>query len=36
MDPAPSVSLRETVEPLREWFNRGVDRVRVLAIVSPT
>ena len=36
MDPAPSFSLRETVDPLREWFNQGADRVRVLAIVSPT
>jgi hypothetical protein len=36
MDPAPIVSLRETVEPLREWFNQGADRVRVLAVVSPT
>jgi hypothetical protein len=30
------ITLAQGLEPLREWFNREVARVRVVAIQSPT
>jgi hypothetical protein len=32
----PLVDLDHGLDPLRRWFNREVDHVRVIAIQSPT
>jgi hypothetical protein len=33
---APIVNLDQGLDPLRGWFNREIDHVRVIAIQSPT
>jgi hypothetical protein len=32
----PLTSLEQSLDPLRAWFEREVDRVRIVAIQSPT
>ncbi len=36
LDDSPLISLAESLDPLRDGFNRARDKPRVVAILSPT
>jgi hypothetical protein len=35
-EPSKLISLADSLQPLRQYFNQNLDRLRFLALLSPT